>query len=370
MEAEVGKRIMIRLQRENYPSALALFKNSRHQMKLKALAEGGIDAEVWADGAAPAVAAVLYGNKLLVASERPASELVPVLKPFLLEHVYSNRMGCSAEEALILWDGETVCDALLAALEEQCPAYALREYYELDGPENCRKTALPEGYSIVPVDGELLKAGYGRADDLKNEMCSERASVEEFLKHSFGVTAVSEGMLAGWCLSEYNASPGCEVGIEVAEGHRRKGLALAMVTAFCGEAALRGLGRVGWHCFKTNVPSAATALSAGFAKVLEYGELFCFFEPALQYAVNGNFCDNSGRHEQAVVWYERAAAMNGAPLWAFVRLAMALASLGHIDAAFDALFNAVKKGFNNWGWLRAEPRLEPLRGDDRWKQLF
>jgi RimJ/RimL family protein N-acetyltransferase len=361
---------MIQLQKSDYPSALALFRNSRHQMKLPALAEGRIEADVWADGPEPSVAAVRYCNKLLVASALPARSLASMLRPFLLEHVYDRRMDCGAEEALLLWDGEGVCDALLAALEDKCPAYALREYYELDDPAACRPALPPDGYGIVPVDAALLEKGYARTDALRAEMCSERPDVASFLHGSFGVAAVSDGVLTGWCLSEYNTLEGCEVGIEVAEGHRRRGLALAMAAAFCREAAARGLRRIGWHCFKTNAPSSATALSAGFRKALEYGELFCFFEPALQYAVNGNFCDNAGRFAQAVTWYERAVAEPGAPLWAYVRLAMALASLGQVDAAFGPLFTVVGKGFCNWGWLRAEPRLEPLREDDRWKQLF
>lgn len=361
---------MIQLQKEAYPSALALLQNSRHQMKLEALAEGRIEAAVWADGPEPSVTAVSYCDKLLIASTLPAAVLATLLRPFLLRHVYDGRMGCNAEEALLCWDGEGVCDALLAALEDKCPAYALREYYKLNDLSACKPHMPPEGYAIVPVDAALLERGYERTDTLRNEMCSERADVESFLSQSFGVAAVADGVLTGWCLSEYNTRAGCEVGIEVAEGHRRRGLALAMVAAFSAEAARRGLKRIGWHCFKTNTPSAATALSAGFQKVLEYGELFCFFEPALQYAVNGNFCDNAGRFSQAVTWYRRAVEEPDVPLWAYVRLAMALASEGSADMAFEPLFTAVRKGFCNWGWLRSEPRLEPLREDDRWRQLF
>ncbi len=361
---------MIQLDKKDYGAALALFQNSRHQMKLQALAEGHIEAAMWADGPEPSVAIVSYCDKLLVASTLPAAALTTLLRPFLLRHVYERRMGCNAEEALLCWNGEGVCDALLAALEDKCPAYTLREYYELDDLFSCKPHSPPEGYAIVPVDAALLEQGYARTDALRNEMCSERADVDSFLAQSFGVAAVTDGVLAGWCLSEYNTRAGCEVGIEVEEGHRRRGLALAMVAAFCEEAARGNLKRVGWHCFKTNTPSSATALSAGFRRVLEYGELFCFFEPALQYAVNGNFCDNAGRFSQAVTWYRRAVAEPGVPLWAYVRLAMALASQGFADMAFDPLVTAVRKGFCNWGWLRSEPRLEPLREDDRWRLIF
>lgn len=194
--------------------------------------------------------------------------------------------------------------------------------------------------------------------------------MEAFLAESFGVCAVSQGELAGWCLSEYNCSSGCEVGIEVGECHRRRGLAQAMVSAFAEEAARRGIMKIGWHCFKHNSASSATALSAGFAKGLDYGEMLCFFDPAVQLAVNGNMSDDAGRHAEAVEWYKKAIEIPGAPLWAYVRMAMASTALGRFDEAFGVLRAAIEKGFNGWGWLRSEPRLEPLRGEDEWKQLF
>lgn len=361
---------MIQLKKKDYPKALALFRNSGHQMKLAALAEGSITASVWADAPKPSVAAVIYQNKLLVASGLPSDELAGVLGPFLSEQVYENRMGCGANEALVTWDGGNVREALLAALKGKCPAEALREYYELDGPENCRQAPALEGYALRNVDAALLKEKPGRTDVLKEEMCSERTSVQAFLRKSFGVAAVSEGKLAGWCLSEYNCALGCEVGIEVAEDHRRRGVALMMASAFAGEAQKRGVKKIGWHCFKANTASSATALSAGFKKALEYGEMLCFFEPAVQYAVNGNFADSAGRYEQAADWYGKAVELPAVPLWAYVRLAMADTSLGRFEQAFTALETAKLKGFNGWGWLRAEPRLEPLRSEQRWKQLL
>lgn len=361
---------MLELKKQDYSKALALFRNSRHQMRLAALAQGGIEGAVWADAETPRVAVALYQNKLLAASELPVDELAALLKPFLQEQVYYGRMGCGANEALMFWDGEGAHEALLLALAEKHPAEARRAYYELDDPAKCRPANEPEGYTLRHVDAALLSEGLGNTEELEEEMRSERVSVEAFLAGSFGVAAVYEGRLAGWCLSEYNCSMGCEVGIGVAEDHRRRGVARMMVAEFAAEAARRGVQRVGWHCFHANAASSATALSAGFRKVLDYGELLCFFEPAVQFAVNGNFSDGAGRYEEAVGWYGQAVALNGAPLWVYVRLAMAETALGRFERAFGALEAGRAKGFNGWGWLRAEPRLEPLRGEERWRQLF
>jgi RimJ/RimL family protein N-acetyltransferase len=106
---------------------------------------------------------------------------------------------------------------------------------------------------------------------LVEEMCSERASVEGFVAHSFGLCPVHEsGALAGWCLSEYNTGDRCEVGIATLPPYQRLGLATPLGSAFVELAAARGVTRIGWHCFAGNAASVATALSIGFEKVDDY----------------------------------------------------------------------------------------------------
>ena len=349
--------------------ALALFQNSGHQMKLAALAEGGIEGRAWVDAETPGAAIVAYQNKLMVACQVPPEQIAGKLRVFLLTEVYQKRLG-GGGDAQVFWDGEASYQALLMALGDKCPAFTLQEHWELDHPANAAKAEPPEGYLIVPVEEALLARGLENTDRLREEMCSERVSVEEFLRQSFGVCAVKDGALAGWCLSEYNCSKGCEVGIETVEGHRQKGLARAMVSAFAAEAARRGVARIGWHCFASNGPSRRTAQSAGFDKKLEYGELICCYDPLVQYAVNGNLADSQGRLEEAAAWYSRACVGEDAPLWAFVRQAMTLVSLGRHDDAFASLKSGVANGLDWWDWLDSEPRLAPLRLDSRWLALM
>ncbi len=349
--------------------ALSLFQHSSHQGKLAALAEGGIEGRIWVDGDNPGAAIVAYQNKLMVACQVPPERFAGKLRVFLLTEVYQKRLG-GGDDAQIFWDGEAAYEALLMALGDKCPAFTLREYWELDDPRNATKAGPPEGYEITMVDKSLLARGLENTDRLQEEMCSERVSVEEFLRHSFGVCAVKDGALAGWCLSEYNSAKGCEIGIETVDGHRQKGLARAMVSAFAEEAARRGVAAIGWHCFASNGPSRRTAQSAGLARVLEYGELICCYDTAVQYAVNGNLADSQARFEEAAAWYSRACADEAAPLWAYVRQAMTLTSLGRHDEAFASLKTGVARGLDWWDWLDSEPRLAPLRLDGRWQGLM
>jgi RimJ/RimL family protein N-acetyltransferase len=101
-------------------------------------------------------------------------------------------------------------------------------------------------------------------------MCSERASVEDFLARSFGLCPVHENEIAGWCMSEYNVSGRCEIGIATTEKHQRKGIATLATWSFLAEAHQRGYQRVGWDCWTRNEASTATARKAGFHLIEEY----------------------------------------------------------------------------------------------------
>ncbi len=121
------------------------------------------------------------------------------------------------------------------------------------------------------VDAALLATpNLKHLDTLKEEMTSERPSVEDFLAKSFGVCAIHDNELAGWCLSEYNADGRCEIGIETISDYRMRGLATALTLALLEHAFSHGITEVGWHCFKRNEASAKTALKAGFDKVCDY----------------------------------------------------------------------------------------------------
>ncbi|HRJ57960.1 MAG TPA: GNAT family N-acetyltransferase [Anaerolineales bacterium] len=156
--------------------------------------------------------------------------------------------------------------------------HADREYFACRELKKNWREVLPEGFQLKMVDAELLAMNLKHLDTLKEEMTSERPSVEDFLAKSFGVCVVHENELAGWCLSEYNADGRCEIGIETTSEYRQRGIGTALTLAFLEHAFSHGINEVGWHCFKRNVPSAQTALKAGFDKVCDYHSFIVLLE--------------------------------------------------------------------------------------------
>ncbi len=149
----------------------------------------------------------------------------------------------------------------------------VRLYYE--GNPTTRMWAIKpqEGYSVERITDELLSRRLVDTDLVRDEMCSERVSVDEFLAKGFGFAAIHGGCFVCWCTSEYNLVDRCEVGIETVVGHRKRGLASLVASEMLKHAASIGIKRVGWHCWADNTASVATAEKLGLSRVAEYTSL-------------------------------------------------------------------------------------------------
>jgi len=148
--------------------------------------------------------------------------------------------------------------------------YGNRQYYEISIIASKPDLQLPDGFSVHLITPEFLLSDVAGLNAVRDEMCSERISVEDFLSRSFGLCPVYSNEVAGWCMSEYNVGDRCEIGIATAEKHQRKGIATLITWYFLAEAQKRGYTRVGWDCWTRNTASVATARKVGFKLVEEY----------------------------------------------------------------------------------------------------
>ena len=145
-----------------------------------------------------------------------------------------------------------------------------RNYYELDARTREWGEAPINGLRLEFIDRHFLSKPYKNLDQVEDEMCSERSSVEEFLEKSVGVCGVIGDDVVSWCMSEYNHGDRYEIGIATVEEHRRRGIATITADTLMKRCLEHGFSRVGWHCWKRNEPSNRTALKLGFRFVESY----------------------------------------------------------------------------------------------------
>jgi GNAT superfamily N-acetyltransferase len=159
-------------------------------------------------------------------------------------------------------DWECELPKLFSGLE---PIKAQRQYYSCLVIPKIVAPVIPDGFILQPVDATLLnRMDLQRINELREETCSERVSVEDFLAHSFGYCIIHKDELVCWCLSEYNTNGMCEVGVATSESYQQRGLATIATLSLLEHAFDLGYSKVGWHCWSRNLPSAALAQKAGF----------------------------------------------------------------------------------------------------------
>jgi RimJ/RimL family protein N-acetyltransferase len=240
--------------------------------------------------------------------------------------------------------------------------------YECSSPID--EIVIPEGFVLQPVDEALLLQDFSGKAQLLEEICSERESIEAFLAQSFGIAAFHENKLAGWCLSEYNYKNQCEVGIATKPQFQRQGLAKVMTKNFLNQAYHHGINRILWHCYKSNIGSRKTALSAGFSLYKEEQVLIQYIDQGLHLAVHGNIAFNKEKYSEALAWFEKSLSFKTHLVWVVWNAACAAVHTGQFDRAFDYLNQALTFGFSDLDKLVQSDHLTPLKNDPRWGNLI
>lgn len=227
---------------------------------------------------APRAAFLRYNSRMIFAGDPFLKAFNASLRRSLTEDIIPTMLAEGNDAALLVFGA-----GWPATLETIFAGFELlkgqRLYFENNPQAVETEIGLPPGFTLRQVDQALLESGLNGLDALREEMCSERASAEDFLEKSFGLCPVYENELAGWCLSEYNTGERCEIGIATLEPFQRRGVAASLTRAFLAEARRRGYARVGWDCWERNTASVASAKRAGLLLVEAYPALVALFSP-------------------------------------------------------------------------------------------
>ena len=252
--------------------ARSLFRElDRSHALVSALFEGCVNARLFVDDTtAPKSGVIVCNGRVLCAGDASQGEFIQEMEAcFGNELIPAHKR--QGNDAYLVYSSDNTWELKLQAMFGDRQIYhGTRQYYEITDFAPKSAPGLPPGFSLQLITPEFLCSAISGLDAVRQEMCSERASVEDFLKRSFGLCPLYANEVAGWCMSEYNVGDRCEIGIATAEKHQRKGIATLVTQSFLAEAHRRGYTRVGWDCWTRNAASVATALKAGFTLVEEY----------------------------------------------------------------------------------------------------
>ena len=254
------------------PLARPLFHElERSHALVAAFFEGCATARLFVDNPAePKSGMIVCNSRVLCAGDATRTAFLDEMEHAFSSELIPAHISRGNDAYLVYGSGDGWNDAVQYTFPTRKLYHGGRQYYEITDFTPKTDLQLPDGFSMELITPEFLSGGMEGMGAVRDEMCSERASVEDFLAHSFGICPVYGNEIAGWCMSEYNVRERCEIGIATAPNHQRKGIATLATWTFLAEAHRLGYRRVGWDCWIRNEASAATARKAGFSLIEEY----------------------------------------------------------------------------------------------------
>jgi len=252
--------------------ARPLFRElERSHALVTAFFEGCATARLFVDDVdAPQSGMIICNSRVLCAGDISQVDFLDEMAHAFSDELIPAHRSQGNNTYLVYASGDAWNTALQHIFSNGRMHHGTRQYYEMTSFTPRLDLYLPDGFSMQLITPEFLSSDVIGLDAVREEMCSERVSVKDFLAHSFGICPVHSNEIAGWCMSEYNVGDRCEIGIATAEKYQRQGIATLTTWSFLAEAYRRGYTRVGWDCWTRNDASAATARKAGFHLIEEY----------------------------------------------------------------------------------------------------
>ena len=364
---------LIKLTTEEISSAREVLGKFDIHLAVQALLAGDSPGEIYLDDKDDPRAALAWTMKRFFLAGRSDNRAFNwALREFFVEKIYPDALNKGTDGLTVFYapeDWKAVIEDFI--LDGVHPINDLRHYYRCRELKHDWRERLPDGYSLVEVDQQLVEnEELVNLDELVEEIHSECESVSAFLEQRFGICVLQGDQLVTWCLSEYNSAGRCEVGIATVPDHQRKGLATAASLALVEQALGKGFQEVGWHSYSGNAASIATALAAGFEKVSQYPAFWAIFDEAVNLAVNGDLCFERRDYYEAVDWYIRAVAAGGAPAWVYWNKACAHANLDQKEMTFDYLNQAIDHGFDDANHVQKSKHFEKWHGTGEWEAVI
>jgi hypothetical protein len=195
--------MIVELESSCFGISRRLWVGMSEHLTLESILSGEASARMFVDDAEEPKAALTWsGCKVYLSGDVNITGFRDVLRQYACKH-----------ERFVVYPSSEALGYAEMLLSNHSVDRRLRLYYEGDPSGRSWVVMPPEGYVVERITRELMGVGLIHTDLVKDEMCSERGSMEEFLAKSFGFAAVQDGKFVSWCMSEYNLGHRCEVGI-------------------------------------------------------------------------------------------------------------------------------------------------------------
>ncbi|MGD0110368.1 MAG: GNAT family N-acetyltransferase [Armatimonadota bacterium] len=354
------------LEPNRFAAITPLLDTMKHNLSPAAVVDGICPGRVWVDNSdSPRTALIDTPEGHFVAGGRPAGQVAASLKQLVTGTIYARGRAEDWWCFCLHYPEPDWQETLAGLLGETYPVWDYQQYFILERLRLDWREGLPAGFVVRRVDEDLLADdGLANVNRLRGYATSNFGSLAGFAANGFGFCTVYGQEIASWCMADCVSADRCEIGIHTVEKDRRRGLAARTVAATIEYCLSQGLKHIGWHCWSSNLASAATARAVGFVKALDHCGVHAWFNECDGLLVDGNlhllreqYADAAERYERA---FSKAASGDGdAPPSRLLsqrtdqaryryKAACAYALAGDVGAAQRHLDEAPEAGTERW----------------------
>jgi RimJ/RimL family protein N-acetyltransferase len=368
-----------------------LFQGLAYHLAIFSIIEGNSPGRIWVDHPRRPQTALVWdkaeGGFYLAGFEKD-DEFNQALNQCIRQQIYPEARRLPRMLDFVLnYFPETWESKLDVVLRDTAPMKHYRQHFTFKQFKVDRKLQLPEGFVMTRVDETLLaRTELKNIDHINRWVLESWQSVDNFMEKGFGFCLLHGDTIACWCIADFVAGKAYEIGIHTDEDHRRRGLATLTVAAAVEHCLARGATEIGWHCWGSNVASAATARKVGFVQTIEHPVYHAWYNQFDNLLVQGRFNLEYGRYGAAAQAYEAAFALRDSgdedalashiyadgelERWCHYDTACAWALLGDSQAAFRNLNKAVERGLDDMDYLGRDERLKSLHETEEWQSFI
>lgn len=294
-----------------------------------------------------------------------------------------------------LFGKEAWQDQVEILLKGTNPMRHYRQHFALKRLRVDWRALLPKGFALVPLDPALFaREDLEGAETMCDWVLGDWRTAAVFEQGERGCCVIDPTLsaLVSWCASEHACRPvpggplACEVGIYTREGYRRQGFATLVAAAAVERCLDAGIEQVGWHCWDSNLGSAATARKVGFELADEQPVWNACFNAFDNWMLQAHYHNQAGHTKEALACWEQAFAMwvhrhpdaVASPHmrehpdtigWCYYAAGRVRAQMGDKDVALSHLNRALDEGWHDAARLRQDEALNGLQGLPGWEAL-
>lgn len=366
---------MDQIENKNFPIVRYLYKTlAIFQPMCAAVLEGDWSGDVWVDNIDNPRASLLLTHLpaggpawCFLAGNPESAGFNSAINSFIFSE---NSVYKDTSAFLFTCDPENWGNRLNIIAEPRQPVPMARQHYRCTEMTFDWRGVLPDGFTIIPMEIDLLKKDDLHLPPVVNATLGKWRSINQPVFRDFGFLIIHDNRVVSWATVDFVSGSSGDLGFETIPEFQKRGLGTAVAGAALEDGLKKGI-EVHWTCADYNLGSQKTAQKLGLIHDRDY-IMYLFHRDLTEHLAQLAYSYLArGDYRQAILTYEDLFEQDASvPIWAYFDTAQAWAALGEAENALRYLRLAAKEGWSAVEMTKKVPEFQFLRDQQEWVDVI